>query len=48
MDKPIKLERSFHQFLAVITGTENATGLCAKLLTYMCHGTIPTTLLCCM
>jgi hypothetical protein len=44
MDKPIELELSFHQFLAVITGTEHATGLCAKILTYKCHGMIPTIL----
>lgn len=44
MDKATELELSFHQFLAVITGTEHATGLCAKLLACMCYGTIPTIL----
>jgi hypothetical protein len=38
MDKPNEIELSFHQFLAVITGTEHVIGLWAKL--YMCHGMI--------
>jgi len=44
MNKPIEVQLSFHQFPAVITGTENVNGLCAKLLAYMCHGMIPTLL----
>jgi hypothetical protein len=40
--KPIELEHSFHQFLAVVTGTEQAVRV-TKL--YMCHGMMPRILL---